>query len=114
VIFYLLTLFIVCLSLCNENTKLFIYLVPVLLILSFVLCKKALAVTYFSDNFESGNLDQWTHNVGNVGNTSSWYVQDNVLHSRVTKGKHSFLYANVPAIPSNYKFSANVKKYFRC
>ncbi|HWS48776.1 MAG TPA: alpha/beta fold hydrolase [Candidatus Methanoperedens sp.] len=92
-----------------KYTKLFLYLVPTLLILSFVFCKKSLAVTYFSDNFESGNLNQWTHNVGNVGNTSSWYIQDNVLHSSVTKGKYSFLYANIPDIPSNYKFSANVK-----
>jgi hypothetical protein len=81
-----------------------------LLILPFILYEKSYALTtYFSDNFESGNLSKWTQNIGNVGDTSSWFVLDGSLHGKVGIHGFSYLYANVGNLPQNYVFSADVK-----
>jgi len=92
-----------------KYTNKFIFFVLVLLILPFVSHKNSYAaITYFSDNFESGTLDKWTQNIGNVGDTSSWFISNGVLHGRVDKHGYSYLYAKVENLPQNYTLLADV------
>lgn len=74
-----------------KYTRIILFFIFISLILPFVLLRKSYAFTvYFKDNFESGNLNKWTQNIGNVGDTSSWFVQDGYLHGKVGIHGYSF------------------------
>lgn len=91
-------------------TKIFLMFILTFLILPLVLSRKSYAyTTYFSDNFKSGNLNKWTQNIGNVGDTSSWFILDGYLHGKVDIHEYSYLYANVVNLPQNFVLSADVK-----
>ena len=80
-----------------------------LLILPFVFLKTAYGNTYFNDNFKSGSLNKWTQNTGNIGDTTSWFIQNDVLHGRVSSHGFSYLFANTNDLPQNYTLTAKVK-----
>ena len=75
---------------CIKTKLFFIFF----LILSFVFNAKEInAVTYFSDNFDQENLDNWVFiDINNTGR-ESWKIVDKKLVGEVTSGKSSFLLA---------------------
>lgn len=92
-----------------KNTFKLCSLCILFLILTLVFRKDSYAITYFFDDFSSGNLEKWNQNIGNVGDTSSWFVLDGLLHSKVNKGKYSYLYAKLINSSSDYSFIASTK-----
>ncbi|MFA6185167.1 MAG: hypothetical protein WCT51_04030 [Candidatus Shapirobacteria bacterium] len=72
------------------------------LILSFVFSvKETNAVTYFSDNFDQNNLDNWIFVAGSSGQ-ESWKIVDQQIVGEVTYGGSSFLLAKSFWNLSNY------------
>jgi len=77
------------------------------LILSFVFgVKETNAITYFSDNFDQNNLDNWIFVAGSSGQ-ESWKIIDQQIVGEVTYGESSFLLAKSFWNLSNYSMRFN-------
>ena len=86
-----------------KNTKLF------LIFLFLIITKPVFANDLFYDNFKSAtSLDNWVHS-SNVGDSGSWVVQEDGLHSYAASNSSSFLCLKNTNLPSNYSFEAKVK-----
>ncbi len=86
-----------------KNTKMF------LILLFLIITKPVFANDLFYDNFESAtSLDNWVH-ASNVGDSGSWVVKEDGLHSYAVSNSSSFLCLKNTNLPSNYSFEAKVK-----
>jgi len=91
-----------------KNTKAFVFIFWIALILSLFKPDLCLAQTYFFDNFSNPPLSNWEFVAGNVG-SSSWYVSDGVLNGKVGTGGYSYLYPIVGGTGlSDYTVEADI------